>query len=117
MAAMRGIVNDEFGKVSAIIDPRMREGLARAMARRFDAQQLADINRFFATPSGPAFAGQYMQLWVDPDMMRSLFGSMPEMMKLMPDMMQKLKAANDKFPRRPSRRDPSQRDEAGQDVR
>jgi hypothetical protein len=101
IAAIRGVVDEEMGKVSAIIDPRMREGLARAMARRFDGQQLADINRFFATPSGHAFAGQYMQLWIDPDTIRSIFGSMPEMMKLMPDMMQKIKAANDQFPSPP----------------
>jgi hypothetical protein len=102
MAAMRDALNDEMGKISAIIDPRMRDGLAGAMARRFDAQQLGDINRFFATPTGHAFAGQYMQLWVDPDTMRSLFASMPELMKLMPEMMQKLKAANDKFPKPPT---------------
>lgn len=102
MAAIRGIVDEEIGKVSAIIDPRMRDGMARAMARRFDAQQLADINRFFATPGGHAFAGQYMQLWMDPDTIRSLFGSMPEMMKLMPEMMQKIKAADEKFPKPPS---------------
>jgi hypothetical protein len=98
MAAMRDVVSEELGKISVIIDPRMREGLARSMARRFDAQQLGDINRFFATPSGQAFAGQYMQLWIDPDTIRSIFASMPEMMKLMPEMMQKFKAANDKFP-------------------
>lgn len=101
MAAIRAVVDEEIGKVSVIIDPKIREGLARAMARRFDGQQLADINRFFATPSGHAFAGQYMQLWLDPDTIRSVFTSMPEMMKLMPDMMQKIKAANDKFPAPP----------------
>jgi hypothetical protein len=101
MAAIREAVGDEFGKLSAVIDPRVRDGLARSMARRFDAQQLGDINRFFATPSGRALASQSMQLWVDPDMLRSLFGAMPEMIKLMPDMMQKMKAANDKFPKPP----------------
>lgn len=99
MAAMRGVVDEEVGKISAIIDPRMRDGLAKAMARRFDARQLGDINAFFATPSGHALAGQYMQLWLDPDTIRSIFSSMPEMMKLMPEMMQKFKAANDKFPK------------------
>jgi hypothetical protein len=101
MAAIREAVGDEFGKLSAIIDPRVRDGLARSMARRFDAQQLNDINAFFATPSGRALAGQSMQLWVDPDMLRSLFGAMPEMIKLMPDMMQKMKAVDDKFPKSP----------------
>lgn len=102
MAAMREAAGDEFGKISAIVDPRIRDGLARSMARRFDAQQLTDINAFFATPSGRALAGQSMQLWVDPDMMRSLFSAMPEMMKLMPDIMRKMKAANDRFPKPPA---------------
>jgi len=107
MAAMREAVGEELGKLSAILDPRVRDGLARSMARRFDAQQLKDINAFFATPSGRALAGQSMQLWVDPDMLRSLFGAMPEMIKLMPDMMQRMKAANDKFPEPPKKAIPA----------
>jgi hypothetical protein len=100
-AAIRAVLDDEMVKVSGIIDPHMRDGLARAMARRFDAQQLTDINAFYATPSGHALAGQYMQLFIDPDTLRSLFQSMPEMMKLMPDMMLRMKEANDKFPESP----------------
>jgi hypothetical protein len=110
MAAIRSVVDEEIGKVSIIIDPKIREGMARAMARRFDGQQLSDISRFFATPSGHAFAGQYMQLWLDPDTIRSIFTSMPEMMKLMPDMMQKIKAANDKFPEPKKSEKPSGKD-------
>jgi len=102
MAAMRGVMDEEFGKMSALIDPRMREGLARSMARRFDGRQLGDINAFFATPSGHALASQYMQLWFEPDTLRSMIGAFPEMVKLMPDAMQKFKAANDKFPKPPS---------------
>jgi hypothetical protein len=101
VAAIRAVITEELGKVSVIIDPRIREGLARSMARRFDAKQLADINAFFATPSGHALASQTMQLWLDPDMIRSIFGSMPEMMKLMPEMAQKLKEADEKFPKPP----------------
>ena len=100
MVAMHEAVDAEMGKISAIIDPRMREGLARAMARRFDARQLGEIDLFFASPTGKAFAGQYMQLWIDPDTIRSIFSSMPDLMKLMPELMQKLKAADDKFPKR-----------------
>jgi hypothetical protein len=98
IAAIRAVATDEMTKVSAIIDPRMRDGLARSMARRFDAQQLADINAFFATPSGRALASNYIQLFVDPDTIRSLFQSLPEMMKLMPEMMDRMKAASDQFP-------------------
>jgi hypothetical protein len=34
-----------------------------------------------------------------------MFHSMPEMMKLMPEMMEKVKAANDKFPTEPPKGD------------
>lgn len=102
VAAMRGVLSEEFGKLSTIIDPRVRDGLARAMARRFDAQQLTEINRFYATPAGHALASQSLALWVDPDMMRSMFSAMPEMMKLMPEIMQKVDAANRKFPKPPA---------------
>lgn len=99
MAAYRGVVDEETAKISTVIDPRMRDGLARSMARKFDAKQLTDINAFFATPSGHALAGQYMQLWVEPDTLRSMFTAMPEMMKIMPDAMDKLKAIDAKFPK------------------
>ena len=98
VAAIRVALGEELTKISAVIDPRVREGLARSMARRFDARQLTEINTFFATPSGRAFANQYLQLWVDPDALRSMMGSVPELMKLMPELMQKVKAADEKFP-------------------
>lgn len=98
VAAIRAAIDEEMAKVSAVLDPRMRDGLSRALARRFDLQQLTQINAFFATPAGQKFAGQYMQLWVDPDLLRSLFSSMPELMKLMPEATQKIKAAEEKYP-------------------
>ena len=99
MAAMRDILDQEMIRISAVVDPRMRDGLARAMARRFDVRQLTDINAFFATPSGHAMASQYMQLWLDPDMIRSMTGSLPQMMKLMPEMSERLKAVQAEYPK------------------
>ena len=99
MAAYRGVLNDETAKMSVVIDPRMRDGLARTMARKFDARQLADINAFFATPSGHALAAESMRLWVEPDTLRAMFTAMPEMIKLMPDVAQKMKAIDEKFPK------------------
>ena len=101
MAAVRQAIDEEAAKVSAVVDPRMRDGLSRAFARKLDEHQLADVNAFFATPSGRAFAGQYLQLWLDPDAMRSMMGAMPDLMRLMPEAMQKIKEANDKFPKPP----------------
>lgn len=99
VAAMRAVVDEEIGKMSKVLDPRVREGLARSMARRFDARQLTDINAFFGTPSGRALATEYMQLWFEPDTLRSMMSAFPEMMKLMPDATQKFKAVNEQFPK------------------
>ena len=68
------------------------------MARRFDGQQLADLNTFLATPSGRAIASQYSQIWLDPDMMRSIFNSVPDMIKVMPGAVEKVQAAYAQFP-------------------
>ena len=101
MAAYRQVLSEETAKMSTVIDPRMRDGLARSMARKFDAKQLADIDAFFATPSGHALASEYMGLWFAPDTMRSIFTAFPEMMKLMPDATEKMKAIDAKFPKPP----------------
>jgi hypothetical protein len=106
MAAYRQVLEEETAKMSTAIDPRMRDGLARSMARKFDAKQLADINAFFATPSGHALASQYMGLWFAPDTMRAIFTAMPEMMKLMPDATEKMKAIDAKFPKPPKAEKP-----------
>ena len=106
MAAYRQVLDEETAKMSVVIDPRMRDGLARSMARKFDAKQLADIDAFFATPSGHALASQYMGLWFAPDTMRAIFTAMPEMMKLMPDATEKMKAIDAKFPKPPKAEKP-----------
>jgi hypothetical protein len=99
MAAFRQLATDELGKISLIVDPSIRSGLARSMARRFDQQQLGEINRFLATSTGALFARQYMQLWVDPDTIRSVLGSVPQIIKLMPEISARVKAVNDRFPK------------------
>lgn len=84
LAVIRRVVTEEMGKLSAILEPRMRDGLARSMARRFDARQLGDLNAFLATDSGKAFGQQSMAMWVDPDVMRSIVGAMPDLITAMP---------------------------------
>ena len=93
LAAMRQLVAKELGKVSDVIEPGFREGLARSVARRFDAKQIADINAFLATPTGHAFGPQAMQLWFDPDVFRGMIAAFPQLIKLGPDMARDLQAA------------------------
>ena len=93
LASVRQLVAKELGKVSDVIEPGFREGLARSVARRFDAKQIADINAFLATPTGHAFGPQAMQLWFDPDVFRGMVTAFPQLIKLGPDMARDFQAA------------------------
>lgn len=93
------VMGEEFAKMAAIIEPRLREGLARSMARRFDEKQLADVNAFLATDSGRAFGSQSMAMWVDGDVMRSVMTSFPEIMKAMPGAMKRLETETAHLPK------------------
>ena len=93
LTTIRQLVGKEINKVSDGIEPGFREGLARSVARRFDAKQIADINAFLATPTGHAFGPQAMQLWFDPDVLRGMIAAFPQLIKMGPEMAKDLQAA------------------------
>lgn len=107
----RRVIGEELLKLSVILEPKLREGLARSIARRFDERQLADINAFLATDTGRAFGSQTMRLWVDPDVMRSMFQSFPDMIAAVPGAMIRLEAATAHLPK-PPRKDKDEGSEA-----
>lgn len=88
----------EMGTSMGIVEPRLREGMARAMARRFSAAQLADLNRFFATDTGRAFGQDMMLLWIDGDVFRGMFASVPELMRAMPQSAKRFEAIDKQYP-------------------
>jgi len=96
---MRRVIGEELIKISAVMEPKMREGLARSIARRFDEKQLTEINAFLATSSGRAFAGQTMRMWIDPDVMRSMVQSVPHMIGAMPGALMRLEAETAHLPK------------------
>ena len=51
------------------MEPPMRDGLAKAYARKFTGAQLTDLNRFLATPTGNLYASEWMALQADPEVM------------------------------------------------
>ncbi|MBL8649415.1 MAG: DUF2059 domain-containing protein [Sphingopyxis sp.] len=57
----------------------MRDGMAKAFARKFSADQLNQMNGFFATPAGSAYAGEWMALQVDPEIILAILRSVPPM--------------------------------------
>lgn len=99
MKITRKVIGEELVKISAVMEPKLRDGLARSIARRFDEKQLGDINAFLGTDSGRAFAGQAMRMWVDPDVMRSMMQVMPHMISAMPGAMLRLEAETKHLPK------------------
>ncbi len=99
MAAMFKAMEPEFSKLFTKFEPPMREGLTVAYAKKFSATQLKELDLFFATPTGSAYASQSMTIFMDPAVMEKMMGVMPEMMKSMPEMMKPAMAAMAKFPK------------------
>ena len=60
--------------------------MSRALARKFDARQLTEIQAFLATPTGAAYGREMVGLWFEPDVIRGTFEIFPEMMKMAPTM-------------------------------
>jgi hypothetical protein len=86
LAAMRAFVGAMAVKFGDVAEPKFREGMSRALARKFDARQLGDIQTFLATPTGAAYGREMVGLWFEPDVMRGSFEMLPEMMKIMPSL-------------------------------
>jgi hypothetical protein len=101
MRLTRAAMTKEVMTFSAIIEPGLRDGLARAVARRFDQRQLADINAFFATDSGKAMGKHFLGLWFDPELMRSMVASMPEVILAVPGAMKRVQASIAHLPKPP----------------
>lgn len=79
-------------------EPGIRESLAQSYARRFTAAQLADLDRFLATPSGSAFADQFFLAYTDPEVVQQMQSFTPELMKAMPAILTKVQAATAHLP-------------------
>lgn len=87
LAAVRAFAGTMFVKLGEVAEPKFRESMARSLARKFDAGQLAEIRTFLATPTGAAYGRDMVGLWFQPEVMRGTFQMMPDMMKLLPSMM------------------------------
>jgi hypothetical protein len=90
------IIRPIVSEVLADIEAPMRSGMAKAYARKFDAEQLTAINAFFATPAGQSYANESLALQADPEIMVAVAKALPPMvMKFMdraPDLEGEMKA-------------------------
>ena len=98
MSIMTKVMGEEFGTVFDKLEPRLRVGLSRAFARKFTTAQLNELDGFFATPTGKAFAGEYLATFMDPEVMQEMMAATPEIMKAMPAIMAKVEKATAHLP-------------------
>lgn len=95
------VMGAEMGAVMTKVEPAVRDGLAKAFARKFTTTQLQDLNVFFATPTGRFYAAESMSLFMDPELLKSMMAMMPELMKAMPAIQEKVKKATAHLPEPP----------------
>lgn len=90
MSEMTGLMTE--------FEPEIRDGLAKAYAARFDTKQLGELNAFFATPTGKAYAADSYLIMMSPEVMSKMEAFVPKMMQRMPAMVEKMKAATAGMP-------------------
>ncbi|WP_404482627.1 DUF2059 domain-containing protein [Novosphingobium sp. BL-52-GroH] len=93
----RTMMNEMMGLMTQF-EPDIRDGLAGAYASRFDARQLGELNSFFATPTGKAYAADSYLIMMSPEVMTRMQAFMPKMMQQMPAIVEKVKTATATFP-------------------
>lgn len=71
------VIKPLISEVLADMEPPMREGMAKAYARKFSAAQLGDLNAFLATPTGTVYANDWMALQADPEVMLAVIKAVP----------------------------------------
>ena len=98
------VMMSEMGSLMTRFEPAIRDGLAQAYAKRFTKDQLMELNAFFSTPTGKAYAADSLVIFMDPAVMDKMQAFVPEMMKEMPGLMGKMTEATADLPkpRKPS---------------
>lgn len=73
------VVKPLISEALADLEPPMREGMAKAYARKFSAEQLGELNAFFATPTGRAYTQEWMAAQADPEVVLAMAKAIPPM--------------------------------------
>lgn len=86
------------------MEPQVRQNLTSIYARKFSVTQLGEMNSFFSTPTGKAYAEQSMLVFMDPEMISAMQGFVPELMKAMPGIIARVEAATAHLPPVPKKK-------------
>ncbi len=106
---------DGLAEQMSAFEPEIRQGMAEAYARRFDSTELAEIDAFFATPTGTAYAAEALQIANDPAVADRMQAIMPTILKALPALIAQATAATAKLPppRKPGDLNPAECAEVG----
>lgn len=83
MAELNAVMEPMFAQM----EPPMRAALTRIYARRYSVEQLGELETFFSTPTGAAYAADSLTLMNEPEMVAGLTEAMGAMMSAMPKAM------------------------------
>lgn len=75
------LVPEMMRSITTAIEPTMRKAMAELYAIHFTPAELADIETFFKTPSGTAYARKSFTMSSDPRIMAATMEAMPELMQ------------------------------------
>jgi hypothetical protein len=101
MDIMMKVMFEEMGTMFEKVEPDVRIAMAQIYARKYDAKQLTDLNQFFGSGSGAAFAQNFMASFTDKEMMTASMKAVPVLMEGMPTIMKKVEAATAHLPPMP----------------
>ena len=93
------VAGEELTRLAAPIEPKLRDGLSKSIARRFTSEQLVPIATFFETDAGKAYAAQSLSLFIDKDVILALISSVPTVVKEIPGIMEKVEKATAHLPK------------------
>lgn len=65
-------MSDLTERIAALMEPAMRGAIIRVYARRYDVAQLRELESFFSTATGAAFARHSLSMMNEPEIVRAL---------------------------------------------
>lgn len=91
-------VQGAMGKMMTAMEPGVRAALSEAYAVYFDQKELTDIDAFFSTDSGVAFARKSFTMSSDPRFIAATMKALPDAMGALSDMEEEVKTATAALP-------------------
>lgn len=89
-----------MGKIMSAMEPGMRKGMTEAYAVNFSVRELTDLDAFFATETGAAFAQKSYAMANDPRIVSATMAEFPSMMEEFAGMEADMKAASADLPQK-----------------